>query len=54
MHVLFIKQSDIGHILKKKLTNEFCFPNHFLECKKISEYDKEMPQSHTADQPTAP
>ena len=23
-------------------------------CKKVSEYDQEIPQSHTADQPTAP
>ena len=23
-------------------------------CKKVSEYDQEMPQSNTADQPTAP
>ena len=23
-------------------------------CKKVSEYDQEIPQSHTSDQPTAP
>ena len=39
-------------MIKKKIeTKSFiCFLNH----KKVSEYDQEIPQSHTADQPTAP
>ena len=27
---------------------------HFIRVKKVSEYDQEIPQSQTADKPTAP
>ena len=41
--------------LKKQATTTFLLiVVHILHQQKVSEYDQEKPQSHTADQPMAP
>ena len=36
------------------ISGDFAFSSAVTCYKKASEYDQEIPQSHTADQPTAP
>ena len=54
MHVLFIKQSDIGHILRKPTYQRVFFSQPSPGIQTVCEYDQEMPLSQTADQSTAP
>ena len=52
---LFTKVPVYGSLAYKMLKGH---PNnihiYMTVCQKVSEYDQEIPQSHTADQPTAP
>ena len=49
-YILNIKALDLV-VLDKKILLRFHYAS---QCKKVSEFDLEMPQSHTAGQPTAP
>ena len=52
--VLWKSNSVLNDGIKTHAQNSVIKETKYEENKKVSEFDKEIPQSHTADQPIAP
>ena len=48
------KSRNFEKTLQQNFQTEFSFGHEFCNCKKISEYNQEIPYLHTADQPMTP